>query len=1092
MNAASSPLRQGLVLAFSYCLAAFLSLQVALIEDVVTPIWPPTGIAVVCLLIWGRRLWPWVTAAAFAVNLSRTPTPLAALGLAAGNTLAPLLGATLLEKVRFDPEFSKMRDAVSLVFLAALGSMTVSATIGTAILRNSGVVAAGETAGTWSVWWAGDALGVLVFVPLVLSFRTRERPSMDSSLRKLEAGGLVLGLVAASAFVFSVDVPVRYLLFPLLAWAALRFGIFGASIGTLIVTGFAVASAVGGSDPLAAGSLVERMLLLQLINASAALTSFLLAASWSIRHRASELLRGEASRLEAAVQERTAALAAANLALEDEVAIRSESEAHLAERERLLNEAESLAHVGSWSWDIVNDQISWSDELFRIYGLDKQDANLAYQKYLTMQHPDDVESLRAKVEEAVRHGTPYRWDHRIVRSDGEVRWVRGQAKAVMGPHGAIRLYGAAQDITDQKLAEDRLRESEERYRGLVEQAPEAILVLDLDTGEFVEVNRAAETLLGLPREKLVGSRVNDLVAPVQPDGRPTSEVGEELVERVLAGETPQFEWVLRHSSGREILVEVRIFYLPSAGRRLVRGSVIDITEKRKMEKELLQAEARRRQLVEQKHIAQTLQRSLLPAGLPDFPGVGLSVRYLPGSEGLEVGGDFYDAFVLPGGSLALVVGDIVGRGLLAAATMGQLRTALRAYALHDPSPAAVLTHLSDLVDNLLDAEMATLVYAVFDRQTGVLTYSSAGHPPPLLVASNGTATYLKGARSAPMGIPELSFEEATVALEPGSVLVLYTDGLIERRGISIDDGLSKLAAAASEAMGSAGDLEELTSGMLAAMHGGETLQDDTALLTMSVTGAPGESFAFRAPAEPESLSQLRRTFSRWLAHRGASEEEQQDLVLAVTEAAANSVLHAYRPGEGTFRVEAGTDDSVLSVGVIDHGSWRTRRARIGGRGLKLIRALVSSVSIDSDASGTRVRLQRLLGQPLPEVEAPSSVPDEPEPRPAEDAVAVVALEEDIDIANSKQVAARLLGMLDNDKIGLVVDLSRLSFLDSSGLGMLLQLDRRLDARRMQLRIVVPEGSPIAQVFSVAEVAGVLPLAGSVEEAISSIVEEEPL
>ncbi|HEX2053968.1 MAG TPA: SpoIIE family protein phosphatase [Actinomycetota bacterium] len=1092
MNGSLSPTRRGVILAFSYWLAAVVSLRVALVENVVTPIWPPSGIALVCLLFWGRKLWPWVTAAAFAVNLARTPTPLAALGLAAGNTLAPLLAATLLKRVKFDPQFRQKSDALALVFLGALASMTVSASIGTGVLYASDVIDRSEVAGTWSVWWAGDALGVLVFAPLILSFRTKDRPALTAPLRKLEVACLSAALVLTAGQVFRADLPIRYLLFPLLAWAALRFGIIGAAMATLVVTGFAVAASVAGTDPLVGGSLSERMLSLQLLNATAALTSFVLAASWSIRHRAAEVLKDQAQKLEAAVQERTAALTSAKDALETEVAIRSQSQAFLAERERLLNEAESLAHVGSWSWDIVKDEITWSDELFRIYGLEKQDAKLAYRKYLELQHPEDREVLKEKVAEAMQNGTPYDVDHRIVRPDGEMRWIRGRAKAVMGPSGAVRLYGAAQDITEQKLAEDRLRESEERYRGLVEQAPEAIFVMDLDTGTFVEVNRAAEELLGRPRTELFGTRVREIVAPVQPDGRTVSELADGLLEQILAGEAPLLEWLLLHASGREILCEIRTFYLPSAGKRLARASVVDITERRRIETALRQAEDERRQLHEQQHIAQTLQRSLLPTGLPDVPGVGLAVRYLPGSEGLEVGGDFYDAFALPGGSLGLVVGDIVGRGLKAAAMMGQLRTALRAYALQNPSPAVVLRRISELVDNFLDAEMATLVYAVFDRDTGVLTYSSAGHPPPLIVAPNGEASFLAGGRSAPLGIPDLTFAEATEALQPGTIVLFYTDGLVERRTSPIDEGLDKLAAAASDAVRSTGDLEELTSKILASMNSGETLQDDTALLTMAVGPVRTDDFTFRGPAEPESLLHLRRLFSRWLANRGASQDEQQDLVLAVTEAAANSVLHAYGAGEGTFEVEAGKEASVVSVGVKDHGSWRIQRARIGGRGLKLIRALVSSISIDSDSSGTRVKMQRVLGQPLPEHQpaGPAEFGEFGDSWPDENAVAVVRPPDELDISNSQEVAAHLLKQLGNDKIGLVLDLSHVQFLDSSAIGMLLQLNRRLEARRLQLRLVAPEGSAAAQVLSVAEVDGVLPIAATVAQAVESIVDGE--
>ncbi len=1083
-------LSKGLILAIAYYGTAVLSLRAALVENVVTPIWPPTGIALVCLLIWGRKYWPWVTVAAFLVNLPRT-SPLAAAGLAAGNTLAPLVAVTLLRRVGFDPQFKRMRDAVSLVFLGALASMTVSALAGTAVLVWSGEVSRSQIAGTWSVWWAGDALGILVFAPLILSFRGDIRSLTGTPLRRLEAVALLALLTTLAGQVFQQSVPVRYLLFPFLVWAALRFGVVGAAVATLVVAGFAVASATEASDPLAGGSLVEQMLNLQLLNATTALTSFVLAASWGIRREAAEHLKTEASRLEAAVRERTAALQEAMVALGEEVTSRRISERSLAERGRQLNEAEALAHVGSWSWEIASDVITWSDELFRIYGLEVQDARLAYQKYLTLQHPEDREALAARVQEALEHGTPYLIDHRVVRPDGEVRWVRGQARAVMGDGGPIRLVGAAQDITEQKVAEDLLRESEERYRGLVEQAPEAIMLIDMDTGRYVEVNREGERLLGRTREELMGMTYLETSAPLQPGGRSVEEAAAQLNARAVAGETPASEWILIHSAGRAVLCEVRTSYLPTNGRRLIRTTVVDITERRRMEEALAEAQERERELVEQQHIAHTLQRSLLPESLPEIPGVSMAVRYFPGSKGLEVGGDWYDAFQLPGGELALVVGDVVGRGLKAASTMGQLRIALRAYALQGMPPKDVLRELTRLTETLPEAETATLVYAIFRPDTGELTYSCAGHPPPLLIRPDGKATYLEEGRCPPLGIPELEFMVGTATLEPGSVLMLYTDGLVERRGEALDDGLNALARVAEASMSGTGDLEVAASEVVDTMGAGGDLEDDMALLVLSVGKAAEHRFRFHGPAEPERLTSLRQSFARWLRRAGADEEETHDLVLAVTEAASNVVIHAYGSEIGTFEVEAARTGDLLSVGVHDQGTWRARRSRIGGRGLKLMQSLVESVRIESDGKGTSVRLLRHLGRLLPNSKPIENLPEfasDPE-QETRSLVAVVEIQEDLDRASSERVGESLLRM-SNDKAGLVVDLSSLDYMDSSGVHMLVLLKRRLDQRRIQVRFVVKEDSPVQNVLTLSGLGAIMTMAESVQAAITSILEAD--
>ncbi len=1071
------PRSRGPILALAYYAAAILSLKVALVQDLVTPIWPPTGIALVCLMIWGRRYWPWITLAALLVNLPRTGSPLAAAGMALGNTVAPLLAVTLLQRVGFDPQFKRIRDAISLVVLGALASMTVSASIGTAVLGWSGAIPSSQIAETWTVWWTGDAIGVLVFAPLLLSLRADIRPLLSTRLRRLEAVVLAVLVTGLASRVFEQTTPIRYLVFPLLVWAALRFGTAGAAVATLVVVSFAVAAEAAGTDPLAGSGVVERMLTLQLLNATAALTSFVLAASWILRQEAAEHLRTEASRLETAVADRTGDLQEALTAL--------------AERERQLNDGEALAHVGSFNWDLATNVITWSDELFKIYGLEKQDARLAYDKYLTLQHPADREALEKLVREALDNGTPYLIDHRVIRPDGAVRWIRGQARVVMGDLGPVRLVGAAQDITEQKLAADLLRESKERFRRLVEDAPEAILVVDLDTGKFVEVNREGERLLGRSRTELTESTYVEASAPIQPGGRSREDAAAELINRTLAGETPTLEWVLVHASGREVLCEVRITYLPTGGKRLIRGSAIDITERRRLELAVAEAQTKERELAEQQHIAHTLQRSLLPEALPDPAGVTLAFRYLPGSKGLEVGGDWYDAFPLPDDALALMVGDVVGRGLKAAATMGQLRIALRAYALQGLPPQDALKELTKLAQTLPDAEMATLVYATFQRDTGLLTYCCAGHPPPLLIGPGGDARYLEGGRCPPLGFPEVDFESATTTLEPGSVLILYTDGLVERRNEALDEGLAGLSQAARTSRAGSDDLEVLATQVVGAMGAGGDLQDDMALLAMSVDEVAPDNFRFGGPAEPERLAALRRSFSGWLESAGAGADELHDLVLAVTEAAANVVIHAYGGGRGDFEVEAVKAGDLVSVSVHDQGVWRTLRSRVGGRGLKLMRALVRSVRVESDGGGTTVQLERRLGRPLPEIAPMVEVPPfgsdwGQDPRSL---VAVVEVTEDLDLASSDRMGESLFRM-SNNKVGLVVDLSKLDFLDSSGLRMLVQLRRRLDQRRILLRFVVKEGSVAHNVLAMGGVAGHMPTSASVEAAITSIMESD--
>jgi serine/threonine-protein kinase RsbW len=193
-------------------------------------------------------------------------------------------------------------------------------------------------------------------------------------------------------------------------------------------------------------------------------------------------------------------------------------------------------------------------------------------------------------------------------------------------------------------------------------------------------------------------------------------------------------------------------------------------------------------------IAETLQRSLLPAGLPDIAGLDIAVRYLPATAGADVGGDWYDAFPVPGGLVGLVIGDVAGHSIASASVMGQVRSLLRGYAIDDPAPARVLGRTNTALTTLLPEVIASVVYAVLDPASGELRYANAGHPPPLVVAASGRTEYLDDTSGTMLGAcDDNPVTTGHRRLRPGTRLVLYTDGLIEDRHRDITDGLAILA-----------------------------------------------------------------------------------------------------------------------------------------------------------------------------------------------------------------------------------------------------------------------------------------------------------
>ncbi|MCE6994948.1 MASE1 domain-containing protein [Saccharothrix sp. S26] len=284
-----------LVVAACYYVAARLGLLQALVNDQVTPLWPPTGIAVLALLLGGLRLWPGIALGSFLANSAFTDFGATVL-ITAGNTLAPVAAYLLLKKAGFRPEMDRTRDALALVFLGGFVGMVVSATIGSGTLLAAHVIDGASFWSTWTVWWTGDALGVLVFVPIVLAFRTlrlRHHPVR----RWLEAVALVVSTAVVMAVASTHDLRLMYLVFPFLIWAALRFQHLGTAPCALVAATLAARGAARSTGPFADLDLVARMATLQAFNGTAVLTALLLSAVIAERNAAREAIERTVNQL---------------------------------------------------------------------------------------------------------------------------------------------------------------------------------------------------------------------------------------------------------------------------------------------------------------------------------------------------------------------------------------------------------------------------------------------------------------------------------------------------------------------------------------------------------------------------------------------------------------------------------------------------------------------------------------------------------------------------------------------------------------------------------------------------------------------------
>jgi PAS domain S-box-containing protein len=364
---------------------------------------------------------------------------------------------------------------------------------------------------------------------------------------------------------------------------------------------------------------------------------------------------------------------------------------------------------------------------------------------------------------------------------------------------------------------------EETAEELFEDAPCGYLTTDVD-GLILRVNRTFEAWTGHRRERVVGQRrFQDLLSA---GGRIYHETHYRPLLH-MQGAVREIAVEIERADGSRLPALVNsVLRSDDAGRpRTVRTTVFDATDRRRYEQELLRARRHEQQIGVQ------LQRSLLSGSVPRLAGLELGLVYRPGVAGLEVGGDWYDAFELDGGGVGLVVGDVVGRGIDAAATMGQLRSAVRALASTGLRPGALLDALDAYARRHRVGRMATVVYGQLDVGSGELRFACAGHPPPLVLGADGSPRLAWGGRSLPLDVlsrPGQKRTEASVALEAGGALVLYTDGLVERRGRSLDDGLDALQAEAAKLRGCAATelAEQLVERLPAGQH-----PDDLCVLT---------------------------------------------------------------------------------------------------------------------------------------------------------------------------------------------------------------------------------------------------------------------
>jgi len=358
------------------------------------------------------------------------------------------------------------------------------------------------------------------------------------------------------------------------------------------------------------------------------------------------------------------------------------------------------------------------------------------------------------------------------------------------------------------------------------------------------------------------------------------------------------------------------------------------------------------QLDEQRETALALQHAMLgPVNLP----AGFTVRYRPASRPLQVGGDWYDVVDLDDGRIALIVGDCVGHGLGAATVMGQLRSACRALFLEQSSPSAVLAGMDRFAARLPGARCTTAFAAVLTLASGELVFSSAGHPPPVLAMADGKISMLEGGRGLPLAVQlGRTRPEVSMTMPARATLLLYTDGLIERRGTSIDDGMVRVADLVRG--GRRDGLDDVADHLMSELEPGGGYPDDVALLLYRRPGPLNVTFA----ADATQLAPVRDALRSWLDQAGVGPETMQDVLIAAGEAVSNAVEHGHRDyPDGIVSLTASAVVDALQITVSDTGTWKRPRAVADisrGRGMALMQGLMQDFTIVSDDVGTTVSM----------------------------------------------------------------------------------------------------------------------------------------
>jgi diguanylate cyclase (GGDEF)-like protein/PAS domain S-box-containing protein len=581
-------------LAAGYLAAAKFGFTMAFAAEQVTLVWPPTGIALSVLLLFGRDLWPGILLGAFIANVTSHEPVLVAAAIAGGNTLEAVIAASLLRRyARVSDSIDTLRQALGLVVCGAIASTMVSATIGMASLCLGGVQPWSAFGSLWWTWWLGDATGDLLIAPVCLTWRVW--PRRWRAVRALEGATLAAGLAVTSAGVFAGrftggaagHYSLEYFVFPFLIWAAIRFGVAGAALANLLTSAVAIWGTVHGFGPYAAGDVADRLMLLQVFMAVASTTALLLGAAITehtaalrrrdAEHAVTRVLADAASAEEA----RSRILDVINTDLDWDVGlwwtvdrtaqllwcaeVRHRASAGFAEfeclsRTRMFRPGEVLpGHV--WAYSAPR----WIADVRQELGVPRLQTAAAEGLRSAFAFPITVGHEVLGVLEF--------WSRTTQRRNDDLLWVFWAIGAEIGQFVA------------RKRVEVEIQESEARKAGMLEAALDCIVTIDHD-GRILEFNPAAERTFGYRKDEVLGRELAKVIIPEAARDQFRTGLARLRAGGRARGVGHRVEMVGRRANGSEFPVEISIAQVPSAAGLMLTGFIRDITQQKRMVKQL--------------------------------------------------------------------------------------------------------------------------------------------------------------------------------------------------------------------------------------------------------------------------------------------------------------------------------------------------------------------------------------------------------------------------------------------------------------------------------------------------------------------------